>query len=501
MQREVPRRQQPRRGRTHATLATTPDPTPARPDLRHPGLSLPDPATTPDPTPARSDPRHAGNDPDPTPDPTPVRPDRRHPGPVFAGSAPARPDPRHAGNDPGSDPGSDKDILYYYYYYYQPCNHSSSSSSSSFSPCCPSTTNRNRHCRCRECRSLRHRGFPQNLREVHRPPDAGRVVGVDVPPPQRHPRRGLLRKLHLPLRLGGVGINPDSPSMTGTRALAAFSDPSSGSLLLLPFVLDPSVKLQSAPLVSRPIDTHLLLSSSAAAAPDGVRAGAGVQIFATVKLSPNRTRVHHVWNRGLYVQGYSPTIHPTAASDLASRATIDVVSTATEVPPAASATLRPAHAVLNSLSWGLLLPAGVAVARYLRQCSSVGPTWFYAHAAVQASAYLLGAAGFAIGVSAALLFRPKTTHRFRKYWKSYHHFVGYGCAVVGVVNVFQGMEVMGLGGTYWKLAYCLALASLVGSCVALEVNAWVVFCRRADDQEKVVARREGGEGRGITRGR
>ncbi|XP_020104781.1 cytochrome b561 and DOMON domain-containing protein At2g04850 [Ananas comosus] len=313
------------------------------------------------------------------------------------------------------------------------------------------------------------------------------------------------------------GINPDSPSMTGTRALAALSDPSSGSLLLLPFVLDPSVKLQSAPLVSRPLDTHLLLSSSAAAAPDGVRDGAGVQIFATVKLSPNRTRVHHVWNRGLYVQGYSPTIHPTAASDLASRATIDVVSTATEVPPAASATLRAAHAVLNSLSWGLLLPAGVAVARYLRQCSSVGPTWFYAHAAVQASAYLLGAAGFAIGVvmgraspgvtyslhrglgvaavvagglqSAALLFRPKTTHRFRKYWKSYHHFVGYGCAVVGVVNVFQGMEVMGLGGTYWKLAYCLALASLVGSCVALEVNAWVVFCRR-----------EGGGGEGDNEG-
>nr|CAD1837708.1 unnamed protein product [Ananas comosus var. bracteatus] len=183
------------------------------------------------------------------------------------------------------------------------------------------------------------------------------------------------------------GINPDSPSMTGTRALAAFSDPSSGSLLLLPFVLDPSVKLQSAPL------------------------------------------------------GYSPTIHPTTASDLASRATIDVVSTATEVPPAASATLRAAHAVLNSLSWGSScrpasqwlatcavqlggadvvlrarggagerLPAG---RRRLRDRRGDGEG--VARGDVLAAPGLGVAAVVAGGLqSAALLFRPKTTHRFRK---------------------------------------------------------------------------------------
>jgi hypothetical protein len=56
------------------------------------------------------------------------------------------------------------------------------------------------------------------------------------------------------------------------------------------------------------------------------------------------------------------------------------------------------------------------------------------------------------------------------------------------VNVFQGFEVMGLGGSYWKLGYCLALAALVGACVALEVNAWVIFCRR--QQEDKVMRSE-----------
>ncbi|XP_009407734.3 cytochrome b561 and DOMON domain-containing protein At2g04850 [Musa acuminata AAA Group] len=318
------------------------------------------------------------------------------------------------------------------------------------------------------------------------------------------------------------GLNPDSPAMTGAHALVAFSDPTSGGLLLLPFVLDPSVKLQRAPLLSRPFGLHLLSSSAVLRGAPSARAGAEVQIFAILKLSPNRTRLHHVWNRGLYVQGYSPTIHPTAPSDLASRATIDIASTASEVTPPAPDALPSAHAALNAASWGFLLPAGVAVARYLRQRTSLGPSWFYAHAATQIVGFLLGTAGFAMGIilgsrsrgveyglhrglgvaafvagglqSAALLFRPKTTNRYRKYWKSYHHFVGYGCAVLGVVNVFQGMEVMGLGRSYWKLAYCLALSTLVGVCVALEVNSWVVFCRKVEEEKAAVTREGGGGG-------
>ncbi|CAL4921268.1 unnamed protein product [Urochloa decumbens] len=268
---------------------------------------------------------------------------------------------------------------------------------------------------------------------------------------------------------------------------------------------------------SGPLDIPLLSSQASLLAPARtVRDGAAVTIAATVRLSPNRTRVHFVWNRGLYVQGYSPTIHPTDASDLASHATVDILTTATEASPIASATLQWLHGSLNALSWGLLLPVGAAVARYLRPCASTGPAWFYAHAAIQATGYTMGAAGFALGLvmgsaspgvtyklhrglgiaaatagslqTLAMFFRPKTTNRYRKYWKSYHHLVGYGCVVVGVVNVFQGFEVMGLGASYWKLGYCLALATLIGACVALEVNAWVVFCRR--QQEEKLMRRE-----------
>ena len=60
--------------------------------------------------------------------------------------------------------------------------------------------------------------------------------------------------------------------------------------------------------------------------------------------------------------------------------------------------------------------------------------------------------------------------------------------VIGVVNVFQGFEVMGESRSYAKLGYCLSLSSLVGVCVALEVNSWVIFCRKAKEEK---LRREG----------
>ncbi|XWS75849.1 hypothetical protein CRYUN_Cryun01aG0127300 [Craigia yunnanensis] len=196
---------------------------------------------------------------------------------------------------------------------------------------------------------------------------------------------------------------------------------------------------------------------------------ATVQIYATVKLVPNKTKIHHVWNRGLYVQGYSPTIHPTTSNDLSSITTFDVLSGSAATQHNNINILKLVHGIINAISWGL-------TARYLRHIQALGPTWFYVHSGIQLSAFFLGTVGFAIGIrlgemspgvtygfhrklgfaafclgalqTLALLFRLKTTHKFRKYWKSYHHFVGYTCVVLGVVNVFQGFEVMGESMSY-----------------------------------------------------
>ncbi|XP_065873456.1 cytochrome b561 and DOMON domain-containing protein At2g04850 [Euphorbia lathyris] len=314
------------------------------------------------------------------------------------------------------------------------------------------------------------------------------------------------------------GINPTSPQMTGTRALIAFPDPNSGQLLLSPYILDPTVKLQKNPLLSRPLDINLL--SSSATLYGGklatIHNGAAVQIYARFKLSPNGTRIHFVWNRGLYVQGYSPTIHPTTSNDLSSISTIDVKSGFTAAPKDNTKTLKIAHGIINAISWGVLLPTGAVTARYLRHVESLGPAWFYAHAGIQLSGVVLGVVGFGIGIklgqlsagvsyglhrklgfavlilgilqTLALFFRPRATNKYRKYWKSYHHFVGYGCVVLGVVNVFQGFDVMGEERSYAKLGYCLCVSTLIGGCIALEVNSWVVFCRKSKEEK---LRREG----------
>jgi len=243
--------------------------------------------------------------------------------------------------------------------------------------------------------------------------------------------------------------------------------------------------------------------------------GAQVQISATVKLSPNMTKIHSVWNRGLYVQGYSPTIHPTTINDLSSATTIDLLSGIARHETDLK-NLKTVHGAINAISWGLMLPIGIVMSRYLRHIQALGPAWFYAHASIQLTGFILGTIGFAIGIrlgelspgkvyglhrklgfiafclasvqTLALLFRPKTTHKYRRYWKSYHHFVGYACVIVAVVNVFQGFEVMEASGSYAKLAYCLCLSTLLGICVALEVNSWVIFCRKAEEEK---LRREG----------
>ncbi|XP_039020519.1 cytochrome b561 and DOMON domain-containing protein At2g04850-like [Hibiscus syriacus] len=149
--------------------------------------------------------------------------------------------------------------------------------------------------------------------------------------------------------------------MTGTCALVAFLDPNSGQLVLLPYILDPSVKLQKSLLLSRLLDIHLISSAT-------LYGGkmATIHNGATVKLVPNNTKIHHVWNRGLYVQGYSPTIHPTTSNELSSKTTFDVLSGSAAKQHNNMDMMKLVHGILNAISWGILLPMGAVTARYLR---------------------------------------------------------------------------------------------------------------------------------------
>ena len=56
------------------------------------------------------------------------------------------------------------------------------------------------------------------------------------------------------------------------------------------------------------------------------------------------------------------------------------------------------HGVLNAVSWGILMPVGIIIARYLKVFKSAGPAWFYLHVACQTSGYAVGIAGWATGI-------------------------------------------------------------------------------------------------------
>ena len=56
------------------------------------------------------------------------------------------------------------------------------------------------------------------------------------------------------------------------------------------------------------------------------------------------------------------------------------------------------HGILNAVSWGLLFPIGIIIARYLRTFPSADPAWFYLHVFCQVSAYAIGVAGWATGI-------------------------------------------------------------------------------------------------------
>ena len=163
------------------------------------------------------------------------------------------------------------------------------------------------------------------------------------------------------------------------------------------------------------------------------------------------------------------------------------------------------HGVLNAVAWGILIPTGAIIARYLRVFESADPAWFYLHIACQCSGYILGVAGWGLGLKLgsesvgvtyrphrnigiaifclatlqvfALLLRPDKKNKYRLYWNIYHHSVGYSVIVLSAVNIFKGFDIL-KPATGYKTAYIVVLATLGGIAVFLEAITWPISIRK-----------------------
>ncbi|MCL7051546.1 hypothetical protein MKW94_003029 [Papaver nudicaule] len=274
------------------------------------------------------------------------------------------------------------------------------------------------------------------------------------------------------------GINPTAKGMVGTQALVAFQDSNGTLRAYTSSVAGYTTQLQQGNLTfGVPSISAQLVNNE-------------ITIFATLELSSSNTSsITQLWQEGT-VKGDSLMAHVTSGDNIKSVDTLDLLSgQATTTPGGGNPSQRRmnVHGVLNAVSWGILMPLGALIARYLKVVDSAGPAWFYLHMACQHVAYVVGVTGWVLGLklgseSAGIQY---TAHRYigivlfslgtlqyRLYWNIYHRMTGYTVIVLSIINVFKGLDILD-PEKKWKMIYVIIIAVLGIIAVNLEIYKWV----------------------------
>ncbi|CAM8908586.1 hypothetical protein QQ045_010436 [Rhodiola kirilowii] len=306
-------------------------------------------------------------------------------------------------------------------------------------------------------------------------------------------------------------INPVKSGMDGAQALVGYQQP------------DGVLKAYTSSVVG--YDTVLAEGKLTFAVSDlsAVAGGGEITIFATVELPGGRTTLNQVWQDGPLSEGI-PSQHESSPANFGSKGSINFLS-GEAAPPSggggdSKTNKRKVHGALNMVSWGVLMPIGMIIARYLKVFRSADPAWFYLHAGCQTAAYVIGVSGWATGLKLgreskgihhethgnigitlfclgtlqvfALLLRPNKEHKYRFYWNIYHHSIGYLVIFLSIVNIFKGLNILGV--KKWKEAYTGVLILLVLVALALEAFTWyiVIKTKKMATAEKAQQERSGG---------
>ncbi|GBG83640.1 hypothetical protein CBR_g37443 [Chara braunii] len=159
----------------------------------------------------------------------------------------------------------------------------------------------------------------------------------------------------------------------------------------------------------------------------------------------------------------------------------------------ASRGVKNIHGAFGILSYGIIIPLGVIVARHLRPGWE---DWFDTHRGMQVVGFILGVIGFSLGLMLghrskgeehkrhrsvgitiivftalqvmALIFRPGKEHEWRNCWSLYHHGIGYLVVLLGVIQIFNGFDILHVA-VGWKVVYVLILVLILLLEVTLEV--------------------------------
>ncbi|KAK9074087.1 hypothetical protein SSX86_006684 [Deinandra increscens subsp. villosa] len=237
------------------------------------------------------------------------------------------------------------------------------------------------------------------------------------------------------------------------------------------------------------------------------RVNGDVVVYGTLVLPGGRTSFNQVWQTGPVTNG-APGAHPLGSENRNSVGTVDFATGEAGAGGGVGGSLlhrRNTHGVLNAVSWGILMPMGAMVARYLKVFKVAHPAWFYIHVACQVTAYGVGIAGWATGLKLgsdsvgikytthrnigitlfvfatlqvfALLLRPKPDHKYRIYWNAYHISIGYAVISLSITNVFKGLDILD-PEKKWKHAYTGVIISLAVIAAILEAFTWFIVLKR-----------------------
>ncbi|WOL18621.1 hypothetical protein Cni_G27418 [Canna indica] len=294
-------------------------------------------------------------------------------------------------------------------------------------------------------------------------------------------------------------INPTGTEMNGANAFLAFHD-NSGVVTVY------TTKLTAGGVNVNDFKDEEL--SFAVHDKNAVYSGGNYIIYATLDLPNHSTKQNTLWQQGPSMSNGAPSSHDisTGSVNLLSMQSLDFSSGDTASTAGNSKLHRKnIHGVLNAISWGILMPVGIIIARYVKVFESADPAWFYLHIACQCSAYVLGLAGWILGLKLgsdsvgityhkhrnlgitifclatvqlfALFVRPNKDHKYRFYWKIYHHAIGYSIIVLSIINIFEGFDILNPADK-WKHAYIAVIATLGAVALLLEAVTWPITIKK-----------------------
>ncbi|XVE72683.1 hypothetical protein DITRI_Ditri11bG0058500 [Diplodiscus trichospermus] len=295
-------------------------------------------------------------------------------------------------------------------------------------------------------------------------------------------------------------INPKATGMVGSQSLVAYKNSTTGVAVVHTYDVSSYDSIVPKDL------SFEVWDKTAESRSDG-----SLAIFAKIKVTADLVAsgtINQVWQIG---PGVGPTgllvKHDFAAANLQSKGTLGLRNGKSTGSSGGDTRVnkKNIHGILNAVSWGILFPLGAMIARYIRTFESADPAWFYLHVFCQVSAYAIGVAGWGTGLKLgsessgitysghrnigialfvlatvqifALFLRPRKEHKYRFYWNIYHHSFGYTILVLGILNVFKGLDIL-KPEHKWKSAYMIVIIALGGISLLLEAITWVVVLKR-----------------------